>query len=85
MGQKHRCFIGGRLQFLDCKSDGSWLCLGNFFFFFKLMAPQSGLPSMESHRVGHDWSNLAAAAAVPRWYLRLGTMGECCRSFNTPL
>ena len=21
-----------------------------------------GLPSMESHRVGHDWSNLAAAA-----------------------
>ena len=23
-----------------------------------------GLPSMESHRVGHDWSNLAAAAAV---------------------
>jgi len=24
----------------------------------------SGLPSMGSHRVGHDWSNLAAAAAV---------------------
>ena len=23
----------------------------------------SGLPSMGSHRVGHDWSNLAAAAA----------------------
>ena len=23
-----------------------------------------GLPSMGSHRVGHDWSNLAAAAAV---------------------
>ena len=23
-----------------------------------------GLPSMESHRVGHDWSDLAAAAAV---------------------
>ena len=22
-----------------------------------------GLPSMESHRVGHDWSDLAAAAA----------------------
>ena len=22
-----------------------------------------GLPSMRSHRVGHDWSNLAAAAA----------------------
>ena len=24
-----------------------------------------GLPSMGSHRVGHDWSDLAAAAAVP--------------------
>ena len=24
----------------------------------------SGLPSMESHRVGHDWSDLAAAAAA---------------------
>ena len=24
----------------------------------------SGLPSMVSHRVGHDWSNLAAAAAT---------------------
>ena len=23
-----------------------------------------GLPSMRSHRVGHDWSDLAAAAAV---------------------
>ena len=23
-----------------------------------------GLPSMESHRVEHDWSNLAAAAAA---------------------
>ena len=27
-------------------------------------AEPSGLPSMESHRVRHDWSNLAAAAAV---------------------
>ena len=24
-----------------------------------------GLPSIGSHRVGHDWSNLAAAAAMP--------------------
>ena len=24
----------------------------------------SGLPSIGSHRVGHDWSNLAAAAAA---------------------
>ena len=27
-----------------------------------------GLPSMESHRVGHDWSDLAAAAAACRWH-----------------
>ena len=28
-----------------------------------------GLPSMGSHRVGHDWSDLAAAAAVSSLYL----------------
>ena len=28
-----------------------------------------GLPSMGSHRVGHDWSNLAAAAAAKIHYL----------------
>ena len=27
-----------------------------------------GLPSMGSHRVGHDWSDLAAAAAACRWH-----------------
>jgi len=26
------------------------------------MGEPGGLPSMGSHRVGHDWSNLAAAA-----------------------
>ena len=26
-----------------------------------------GLPSMGSHRVGHDWSDLAAAAALIEW------------------
>ena len=26
-----------------------------------------GLPSMGSHRVGHDWSDLAAAAAANHW------------------
>ena len=26
-----------------------------------------GLPSMGSHRVGHDWSDLAAAAAAATW------------------
>ena len=29
------------------------------------MAEPGGLPFMGSHRVGHNWSNLAAAAAVP--------------------
>ena len=28
------------------------------------MGEPGGLPSMESHRVGHDWSNLAGAAAA---------------------
>ena len=36
------------------------------------MGKPGGLPSMGSHRVGHDWSNLAAAAAAysssPRSY-----------------
>ena len=30
-----------------------------------------GLPSMGSHRVGHDWSNTAAAAACRRRVLRV--------------
>ena len=30
------------------------------------MREPGGLPSMGSHRVGHDWSNLAAAAAVTK-------------------
>ena len=29
-------------------------------------AEPGGLPSMGSHRVGHDWSDLAAAAAAYR-------------------
>ena len=31
-------------------------------------AEPGGLPSMGSHRVGHDWSNLAAAAAADHQY-----------------
>ena len=35
-----------------------------------------GLPSMGSHRVGHDWSNLAAAATVREtWVQPLGWEG----------
>ena len=37
-----------------------------------------GLPSMGSHRVGHDWSDLAAAAAAAAWYIIL-------HSFTFPL
>ena len=28
-----------------------------------------GLPSMGSHRVGHNWSDLAEAAAADRWWI----------------
>ena len=31
------------------------------------MEEPGGLPSMGSHRVGHDWSDLAAAAAAATW------------------
>ena len=37
------------------------------------MGKPDGLPSMGSHRVGHDWSYLAAAAAVP---IKLTTITE---------
>ena len=33
------------------------------------MGEPGGLPSMGSHRVGHDWSNLAVAAACGIWDL----------------
>ena len=33
------------------------------------MGEPGGLPSMGSHRVGHDWINLAAAAAVAAAYV----------------
>ena len=35
-----------------------------------------GLPSMGSHRVGHDWSDLAAAAAA--WHYLLCVAVESC-------
>ena len=34
------------------------------------MGEPGGLPSMGSHRVGHDWSDLAAAAAAGQHSLR---------------
>ena len=60
----------GRLHFhfsLSCIGEGN----GNPLQFSFLENPREGepggLPSVGSHRVGHDWSNLAAAAAV-LWY-----------------
>ena len=56
-----------RLHFhflLSCTGEGN----GNLLQYFCLENHKGqelgGLPSMGSHRVGHDWSNLAAAAAM---------------------
>ena len=35
-----------------------------------------GLPSMGSHRVGHDWSNLAAAVEKELFFLKLGRIDK---------
>ena len=40
-------------------------------------AEPGGLPSMGSHRVGHDWSDLAAAAAVAKLCLTLCNPMDC--------
>ena len=56
------------------------------------MAEPGGLPSMASHRVGHDWSDLAAAAAAawclsqpallePRSHPLWAVLSPKCRSF----
>ena len=40
------------------------------------MGEPGGLPSMGSHRVGHDWSDLAVAAYdLPRWKMALVIKG----------
>ena len=42
------------------------------------MAEPGGLPSMESHRVRHNWSDLAAAAAAAvKWCPTLCNLMEC--------
>ena len=43
-----------------------------------------GLPSMGSHRVGHDWSDLAASAAVMLTKGKLATACPRCRYTNWP-
>ena len=35
------------------------------------MEEPGGLPSMGSHRVGHNWSDLAAAAAATLYYMSM--------------
>ena len=50
-----------------------------------------GLPSMGSHRAGHDWSDLAAAAAHRKLIKQTGTLFSsvqllsCVQLFATPL
>ena len=49
------------------------------------MGEPGGLPSMGSHRVGHDWSDLAAVAAaaprygLPRWHSGKESVCQCRR------
>ena len=52
------------------------------------MGKPGGLPSMGSHRVGHDWSDLAAAAAASEsksWDLNHGSLAPDSRLLTTPL
>ena len=44
------------------------------------MGEPGGLPSMGSHRVGHDWSDLAAAAAAAAW----DSQGKNTEAFAIP-
>ena len=41
-------------------------------------AEPGGLPSMASHRVGHDWSDLAAAETFPGWFRTARRGGAWC-------
>ena len=69
--------IHGRRSLVGCSPWDRWELdtLSDFTFTFHFHALEKetatppvflpgGLPSMGSHRVGHDWSNLAAAAAA---------------------
>ena len=48
------------------------------------MGEPGGLPSMGSHRVGHDWSDLAAAAAAAAAAARLIILVECSDMHSKP-
>ena len=43
-----------------------------------------GLPSMGSHRVGHDWSDLAAAAAASGYFYWAAGLQFHCKNCCTP-
>ena len=67
--------IRGRLQSMGWRKGHDWapsLSLFTFTHWRRKWQPTSvflsgGLPYMGSHRVGHDWSDLAAAAAANFW------------------
>ena len=46
------------------------------------MVEPGGLPSMGSHRVGHDWSDLAAAAALIWNLLSFSSLVSTCHLFR---
>ena len=62
-----RASMTERLHFhfsLSCIGEGNGNPLQCSCLEIPGMAEPGGLPSMESHRVGHDWSDLAASAAA---------------------
>ena len=73
-----------RLHFhflLSCIGEGN----GNPLYFLAWRIPGSvepdGRPSLGSHRVGHDWSDLAAAALCT--YIYMKTVHTCQYAYDT--
>ena len=68
------------LVWVGCYSLLLLLCYCQFLLLCLLVLP-GGLPSKGSHRVRHDWSDLAAAAAVLSYVLRCSYVG-CIDIYN---
>ena len=73
---------------LGCCHGSPHMNTGCLAFFLSLvMSPETGEPggllSLGSHRVGHDWSNLAAAAMY--WIGRQSQNKLCCIRMSTKL
>ena len=49
------------------------------------MGEPGGLQSIESHRVRHNWSDLAAAAAAIHFLKRIGAIGTILHWYNETL